>query len=322
VHVGKRQTALYSWNDNAAKGEIENFVARVTHRESPDFIRPGERIAVFDNDGTLWCEKPMPIELGFMLERLASMAHRDATLRHRQPWQAAWDRDYEWLGRAITKHYQGEDADVKVLVSGIVKAFRGWSVEDYEAAAYAYLHRSVHPALGRPLADCVYLPMIDLMRYLEAHGFTLYIVSAGDRDFMRPITAEIYGIPPERVIGSSTALRYRGGSAGGSVVYRGKPEVFDDGAAKPVQIWSRIGRRPVFVVGNSNSDIPMLEYAGGSSRPSLRMLVLHDDEDREFDYIAGAERSVQRAQTEGWTIISMRDDWATVFVPSLATGRV
>jgi len=317
VNLGKRHTALYSWNDNAVKAEIEDFVVRVTLRESPDFVRPGERIAVFDNDGTLWCEKPMPIELGFILQQLAAMAERDPALRSRQPWKAAWHRDYDWLGGAVTKHYQGDNSDVKLLLSGILKAFRGWKVEDYEAAAYSFLHRTAHPTLGRPLADCVYLPMIDLMRYLEANGFTLYIASGGDRDFMRPITAEIYGIPPERIIGSSNALRYREEEHGGSVVYRATPDVFDDGPAKPVRIWSRIGRRPIIAVGNSNGDIPMLEYTGGS-RPALRVLLLHDDGDREFDYIAGAETSLKRAKAEGWTVVSMREDWATVFVPSMA----
>lgn len=315
---GKRHTALYSWNDNAAKAEIEEFVVRVTLRESPDFVRPGERIAVFDNDGTLWCEKPMPIELGFILQRLAAMAERDPALRDRQPWKAAWDRDYQWLGGAVTKHYQGDDSDVKVLLGGILKAFRGWKVEDYEAAAHFFMHHTQHPVLGRPLVDCVYLPMIDLMRYLESNGFTLYIASGGDRDFMRPVTSEIYGIPPERIIGSSNALRYREEEHGGSVVYRATPDVFDDGPAKPVRIWSRIGRRPIIAVGNSNGDIPMLEYAGGS-RPALRLLLLHDDGEREFDYIEGAERSVKRGKAEGWTLVSMRQDWATVFAPSMAT---
>jgi hypothetical protein len=163
--------------------------------------------------------------------------------------------------------------------------------------------------------------MLDLMRYLEANGFTLYIASGGDRDFMRPITAEAYGIPPERVIGSSHALRYREDKQGGSVVYRAAPDVFDDGPAKPVRIWSRIGRRPIIAVGNSNGDIPMLEYAGGPSHPALRLLVLHDDAEREFDYIAGAETSVQRAKAEGWTIVSMKHDWTSVFAQAMAGSR-
>ena len=164
------------------------------------------------------------------------------------------------------------------------------------AAAEAFLQRRQHPTLGRPYGDCGYLPMVELLRYLEANGFTIYIASGGDRDFMRSVTDEIYGIPPERVIGSSNALRYHGGRHGGSIVYRAAPDVFDDGPVKPVRIWSRIGRRPIIAVGNSNGDIPMLQYAGSPSGPALRLLVLHDDSEREFDYTAGAEKSLELAQ--------------------------
>ncbi len=146
--------------------------------------------------------------------------------------------------------------------------------------------------------------MVELLRYLEAHGFTCFIASGGSRDFMRSITSEIYRIPPERVVGSSNGLRYDSGS----IVYLAEPDVFDDGPAKPVRIWSRVGRRPVLAGGNSNGDVPMLEWADG-----LRLLVLHDDAEREFDYVTGAEQSLERAQADGWTVVSVKNDWATVF---------
>jgi hypothetical protein len=155
--------------------------------------------------------------------------------------------------------------------------------------------------------------MIDLLGYLEANGFTNYIASGGDRDFMRPVTQAVYGIPSERVIGSSNALRYTPGEHGGSVVYEAQPDHFDDGPTKPVRIWSRVGRRPILAAGNSNGDTEMLQFAGGPSRPGLSLLVLHDDPDREFDYTAGAERSLEQAKAQGWTVISIRRDWATVF---------
>jgi haloacid dehalogenase-like hydrolase len=155
--------------------------------------------------------------------------------------------------------------------------------------------------------------MIELLDYLEANGFTSYIASGGDRDFMRPITQEIYGISPERVIGSSNGLRYDEDDDGGSISYLAEPDVFDDGPTKPVRIWSRIGRRPVLAVGNSNGDVPMLRGAGGESRSTLRLLVLHDDAEREFDYTAGAEQALETAKAEGWTVVSVRDDWAAVF---------
>jgi phosphoglycolate phosphatase-like HAD superfamily hydrolase len=304
---------LASWNDGPATASIREFVARVTTDGSPDFVPPEERVAVFDNDGTLWCEKPMPIELGFILQRLAAMADQDPGLRGRQPWKAAYDKDYGWLGDVITKHYAGDDSDVKVLLGGILQAYAGMDVEDYQDAAHRFLHAGRHPTLGRPFAECGYLPMIELLGYLEANGFTTYIASGGDRDFMRPVTQAVYGIPSERVIGSSNALRYTPDDQGGSIIYLSEPDVFDDGPVKPVRIWSRVGRRPILAAGNSNGDIPMLQFAGGPSRPGLRLLVLHDDPEREFDYVAGAERSLEQAQAQGWTVVSIRRDWATVF---------
>jgi phosphoglycolate phosphatase-like HAD superfamily hydrolase len=304
---------LPSWNHTQTRQAIVDFVESVTREGGPHFLAAPDRVAVFDNDGTLWCEKPMPIELGFILIRFAEMAEKDASLRDRQPWKAACERDFEWLGSVITKHYHGDDSDVKVLMGGILRAFAGTTVEDYAAAADAFLRGENHPTIGRSFRDCGYLPMIELLRYLKANGFTSYIASGGDRDFMRPVTEEIYGIPAEHVIGSSNALRYQQDESGGSLVYLAEPDVFDDGDTKPVRIWSRIGRRPIVAGGNSNGDIPMLHYTGGPSRRGLRLLVLHDDPDREFDYTAGAERSLERAGEEDWTVVSIKDDWATVF---------
>ena len=304
---------LRSWNDGAALAAIRDFVARVTAEGSPELLPAAERVAVFDNDGTLWCEKPMPIELGFILQRLAEMAEQDESLRERQPWKAACERDYAWLGNVMTKHYAGDDSDVRVLMGGILQAYAGWSVEEYAAAADDFLHDGTHPALGRPLVACGYGPMRELLAYIEANGFTSYIASGGDRDFMRPITQEMYGIPPERVIGSSNGLRYQEDEHGGTVVYLAEPDVFDDGPVKPVRIWSRIGQRPVLAVGNSNGDVEMLQFAGGASRPALRLLVLHDDAEREFDYTAGAERALEQAEKQDWTVVSVKNDWHRVF---------
>jgi phosphoserine phosphatase len=254
---------------------VIEFVESATRKGDGD-IPPEERVAVFDNDGTLWCEKPMPIELGFILQRLAAMADEDPALRLRQPWKAAHDEDYAWLGDVVVKHYAGDDREVKTLLGGVVRAFAGWSVEDYATAADAFMRNGRHPTLGRSFFECGYRPMVELLRYLEAGGFANYIASGGSRDFMRGFAQGIYGIPPERVIGSSNELRYRG-NGHGSVVYQAEPDVFDDGPAKPVRIWSRIGRRPILAVGNSNGDLPMLQFAGGPSRPALRLLVLPDD---------------------------------------------
>jgi phosphoserine phosphatase len=304
---------LTSWRDTATRGAIVDFVERVTTAGGADYVAPAERIATFDNDGTLWCEKPMPIELGFILKRLAEMAEADESLRGKQPWRAARERDYRWLGEALTKHYHGDDGDVKVLIGGMVQAFAGMSVDDYAAAAGAFIRGGQHPTLGRTFHACGYAPMIELLDYLAANGFTNYIASGGDRDFMRPITEEVYNIPSECVIGSSNALRYLEDAGGGTITYAAEPDVFDDGPVKPLRIWSRVGRRPIIASGNSNGDIPMLRYAGGPSRPALRLLVLHDDGEREFEYVAGAEKSLEQAAAGDWTVISMKRDWSAVF---------
>jgi hypothetical protein len=307
---------LASWQDGPAKSAIVDFVTRVETAGGPEFVPPVERIAVFDNDGTLWCEKPMPIELGFILQRLAAMAEQDPSLRERQPWKAARENDYAWLGEVVTKHYNGDDSEVKVLMGGMLQAFDGMAVDRYSADAAAFLGREQHPVLKRTLRDCGYAPMVELLRYLEAHGFTTYIASGGDRDFMRTVTSDIYGIPPERVVGSTNALRYVAGPDGGSIVYLAKPDVFDDGPIKPVRIWSRLGRRPILAFGNSNGDIEMLQFAGGRKRPALRLLLLHDDKEREFAYVSGAEKSLDLAKASGWTVVSMKDDWRAVFSPA------
>jgi hypothetical protein len=309
------EPSLSSWNDTPARDAILGFVDDVTRKGGARYVPPLERVAVFDNDGTLWCEKPMPIELGFILQRLATMAEQDASLRATQPWRAAFEKDYAWLGDVVTKHYRGDDRDAKVLISGILKAFAGMSVDAYSDAAEAYLHRGQHPTLRRTFRDCGYKPMVELLRYLEFHGFTTYIASGGDRDFMRVVTDEIYGVAPERVIGSCNALRYQEDDDGGSIFYLAQPDVFDDGPIKPVRIWSRIGRRPIVAVGNSNGDIPMLQFAGGRARPALRMLILHDDRAREFEYAAGAERALDLAQAQAWTTVSIKYDWQSVFEP-------
>jgi phosphoglycolate phosphatase-like HAD superfamily hydrolase len=304
---------LPSWNDTATRNAIVAFVQAVTLEGGPSYVPPEERIATFDNDGTLWTEKPMPIELGFILQRFAAMAAQDSSLREKQPFKAAYEKDYAWLGEVITKHYHSDDSGVKVLMGGILQAFGGMTVEDYTASAHAYLHQGRHPTIGRVFAECGFLPMVELLRYLEANGFATFIASGGDRDFMRPVTWSAYGIPPERVIGSSNALRYTPDEQGGTLAYQAEPDVFDDGPIKPVRIWSRTGRRPIMAAGNSNGDIHMLQWVGGPGRPALRLLVHHDDAEREFDYVGGAEKSLELAKEHGWTVVSVKNDWATVF---------
>jgi hypothetical protein len=241
------------------------------------------------------------------------MAQQNPALRNQQPWKAAVEKDYAWLGGVITKHYGGDDTDLPVVLKGLLTAFEGVTTEDFAERAGNFLREQSYPMLKRLYSQCGYGPMIELLRYLEANGFTNFIASGGGREFMRPITMELYGIPPERVVGSSLSLAYCENGDGGDVVTRPHLDVLDDGPAKPTRIWSRIGKRPILAGGNSNGDIQMLQFANKPPRPALRLFVLHDDAAREFDYVAGAEKSLELAKQYGWTIVSMKNDWKTVF---------
>jgi phosphoserine phosphatase len=307
------EALLVSWNDTPARAAIVDFVAMVSDEGSAGYVDTAERVAVFDNDGTLWSEKPIPIQLDFTLFRLTELASKDPSLRERQPYKASVERDFRWLAEAMVKHYHGDDADMRLLLAAVESAFTGMSVEAFEAEVLGWLKDASHPVLHRPYLSCGFVPMVELLRYLEANGFTTYIASGGDRDFMRPFAHTIYGIPPERVIGSALGLDFNAGGDDTQLVYKSKLEFFDDGPEKPVRVWSRIGRRPLVAGGNSNGDIPLLRFARTGSRAALRLLVLHDDDDREFAYTAGAEDALERAKERGWTIVSVKNDWGTVF---------
>ena len=299
---------LGGWNDSPTAAAILDFVDRVT-REGPDYVAPQDRIAVFDNDGTLWCEKPAYIQLDFIVRRLAQRAAADTSLLQQAPYAAAAAGDLGWFGEAVTAHYRGDDSKLIALGGAVLAAFQGMTVEEHADRVRAFFADARHPSLNRPYTACGYTPMVTLLRYLETRGFTNYIASGGGRDFMRPVTGELYGIPPERVIGSSVGLDF----SDGHLLTTSRPEFLNDGPVKPVRIWERVGRRPILVAGNSNGDIEMLDYACAGERPALALLVHHDDAEREFAYTAGAEKALERAGQQRWTVTSMRDDWATVF---------
>jgi phosphoglycolate phosphatase-like HAD superfamily hydrolase len=304
---------LSLWNDAPVRQAILDFVGAVTTPGSPDFVPSVERIAVFDNDGTLWCEKPLYIQLDYLLRKLAVQAESDPALRNRQPWQAAWEKDYHWLGSTVTKHYKGDDAQLQVLLEGILALSTGQAVERIEAEARDFVDCVRHPSLNLIYRDCIYTPMLELLRYLEANGFTNYIVSAGGRDFMRGFVQQLYGIPRERVIGSTVAYRYLESGNSGEILQRAKLESIADGPGKPIQIWHLIGRRPILAAGNTNGDLEMLAFSGGDKRPALCLLVVHDDAEREFAYKAGAEKVLRLAQRRGWTKVSMKSDFKQIF---------
>jgi phosphoserine phosphatase len=304
---------LPGWRDGPAKQAIVEFVTRVCGGDGSKPVPVAERLAVFGNDGTLWCEKPMPIQLDFILRRLGEMAEADPALRGRQPWKAAHERDYGWLSAVMQEHYAGDETKVRVLGAGILAAYDGISVEDFEARADRFLRSGQHPTLGRGYLECAYAPMVELLAYLAANGFSNYIASGGGRDFMRPISQEVYGIPRQRVIGSSAALAYTSDEHGGTITHKPEADYLDDGPQKPIRIWSRTGRRPLRAAGNSNGDVPMLQFTQHQDKPFLRLLILHDDGEREFAYTTGAERALDQAARDGWTVISVKNEWATVF---------
>ncbi len=304
---------LQSWTDGPTKSVITDFVARVTEEGDPNYVEPAARVAVFDNDGTLWTEKPLVIQLDFTIRRFREMARNDSSLQDQQPYKAAYEDDLQWLSAAMIKHYQGDDSDLELLEIAVPRAFEAVTIEDYDQRVKAFFAEADNPKLKRPYRECGYAPMVDLLRYLETNGFATYIASGGDRDFMRPVAQEMYGIPPERIIGSALGISYSVEGGQSSLVYKGAMDFFDDGPEKPIRIWSRIGRRPILAFGNSNGDVPMLEFSGGPSTASLGLLLLHDDADREFDYVAGAEQALETASRQNWTVVSIKNDWNTVF---------
>jgi phosphoserine phosphatase len=294
--TGSGETRLGSWNDGDTKRAIVDFVRRVTTAGGSDFVREDERIATFDNDGTLWCEKPMYVQADFILRKWGAMAAADPSLRDRQPYKAVVERDMAWLG-GILNH-------VPELVAGLGDAFGDLTPEEFETEVRAFFTSVQHPTLGVPYTGVGYAPMRELIAYLESNGFTVFICTGGGRDFVRVVGQELYGIPRYRVIGSSPVVEYR---AGHLVRTPAIEQPIDDGAGKPVHIFARTGRLPLFAAGNSDGDIQMLETA------RFGLLVHHDDGDREFAYDSGAEHALAEAKDRGWTVASMKTDWTTVF---------
>jgi phosphoglycolate phosphatase-like HAD superfamily hydrolase len=306
--------ALQSWNETSTKRTILEFVGRVADPSSPSFVPSAERVAVVDNDGTLWCERPAPVQAEFLMARLRQLAQATPSLRDQQPYRAALEHDYPWLVHAIERHYNGDDDELKKASAALLGAYAGVTLEQYEQYARQFVQRAQHPLLHRSYLRCGYAPMIELLDYLRGNDFTTYLVSGGSRDFVRTFAEELYGIPPERVIGSTSELVFQQRGDHATIVHGSRLGVFDDGDAKPVQIWSTVGRRPLLAVGNANGDIAMLRFCAHVSRPSLALLLDHDDERREFNYRAGAEEALRSARALGWTVISLKEDWKQVFI--------
>lgn len=306
---------LASWNDGDAKSAILAFVQKVTTAGAPTFVPPAERIATFDNDGTCWLEKPMYIQLQHGLRAIGRMAASKPEARARQPFKAVYEKDMAWLGKVASDYAKGDPGGFFTLGEGIAEACAGTTVEEFEADALDFLSSAKDERFSVPYKQLVYKPMVELVRDLQDNGFQVYLTSAGGRDFMRAVSEEVYGIPPAMVIGSSVATECSVDADGLTQVMRTK-EVempIDDGPGKPPHIHRAIGRRPIMAGGNSNGDIEMLKYAAAHEGPTLELLVHHDDAEREYAYDGGAEKALELATNEGWIVVSMKDDWSTMF---------
>ena len=300
--------ALPSWNDGASKRSITGFVARVTQQGGPDFVAPAERIATFDNDGTLWVEHPMYVQLAFALDRVKAMAPLHPEWQHTQPFQAVLEGDMKALAAA------GEHGMAELVMA----THAGMTTDEFQNIVTQWLATARDPRFKRPYTELSYQPMIELLAYLRANGFKTFIVSGGGVEFMRPWTERIYGVPPEQVVGSSIKTKFQ--------MRDGRPELFrlpevnfiDDGAGKPVGINEFIGRRPIAAFGNSDGDLQMLQWATMAGGPSLGLIVHHTDAQREYAYdrdtsFGRLDKALDAAALNNWVVVDMKNDWKRIF---------
>ncbi len=310
----KAQDPLPSWNDTAPKEAIIAFVDKVTKEGSPDFVPVAERIATFDNDGTLWCEQPMPVQLFFALDRVKALAPQHPEWKTKEPFASLLKGDVK------TALAGGEHAVLELFMA----THAGMTTTDFEQIVKDWLATARHPKFKQPYIACVYQPMVELLAYLRANGFKTFIVSGGGIEFMRPWAEKTYGIPPEQVIGSSVKTQFEMRDGQPVLVRLPALNFNDDKGGKPVGINQHIGRRPIAAFGNSTGDQQMLEYAQGGNGARFLLLVLHDDAAREYAY--GPAKGLpdtklgaftpalyEQAEKDGWTVVSMKDDWKKVF---------
>lgn len=304
-----RSDSLPSWNDSATKTAIVEFVARVTKDGGPDYVPPAERIAVFDNDGTLWSEQPMYFQLAFAIDRIATLAKDHPEWREKQPFKGVLEGDLKAVAAS------GEHGLLEIVAA----THAGMSTEEFAGIVDSWLTSAQHPKFKRPYTALVYQPMLELLSYLRANGFKTFIVSGGGVEFMRRFAENVYGIPPEQLIGSSGVVKFDIGADGEPrLVKDAKIEFIDDGAGKPVGINRFIGRRPIFAFGNSDGDLQMLQYTAAGRGARFMGLVHHTDSDREWAYdrashIGKLDKALDEAKSKGWAVVDMKTDWSVVF---------
>lgn len=299
---------LASWNEGATRNAIIEFVSKVTRQDGADYVAPPERIAVFDNDGTLWTEQPMYVQLAFALDRVKALAPQHPDWTSKQPFKAAIDGDLKTL--AASGH--------RGLLELLMATHAGMTTEEFEKIATDWIATARHPKFKRPYTELVYQPMLELLAYLRANGFKTYIVSGGGIDFMRPWTERVYGIPPEQVIGSSIKVKYEARNGKPALVRLPEIDFIDDKSGKPVGIHSHIGRRPLAAFGNSDGDFEMLEWTTSGSGARFGLIVHHTDAVREVAYdrpshFGRLDKALDQAKARGWVLANMQKDWKKVF---------
>jgi phosphoglycolate phosphatase-like HAD superfamily hydrolase len=305
---------LPSWNDGTTKSAIVEFVQKVTDKSSPQFVPAAERIATFDNDGTLWPEHPMYTQLAFALDRIKALAPQHPEWKTKQPFKAVLDNDLKALAAG------GE----KGMVELVMASHAGMSTAEFEKIVTDWFKTAKHPRFKRRYTELAYQPMLELLAYLRANGFKTFIVSGGGIEFMRPMTEKVYGIPPEQVVGSAIKTKYEIRNGKPVLMRLPKIDFIDDKAGKPVGINTFIGRRPIAAFGNSGGDREMLEWTGAGSGARLMMLVFHDDAKREYAYGPAnglpdtkfgtfPQSLMDEAKQKGWAVISMKKDWKVIF---------
>ncbi|MES2476965.1 MAG: HAD family hydrolase [Verrucomicrobiota bacterium] len=310
--VARAAEPLPSWNDTGPRKAIVSFVEKVTKEGSPDFVPPAERIATFDNDGTLWAEQPMYFQLLFALDRVKVLAPQHPEWKEKEPFASLLKGD-------VKGALAGGEAAIAQIV---MTTHAGMTTEEFDQIVKVWLATARHPVAKKPYTEMIYQPMLELLAYLRSNGFKTFIVSGGGIEFMRPWTEKIYGIPPEQVIGSSGKTKFE--MVDGMPVLLKLPEInfIDDKDGKPVGIQSHIGRRPIAAFGNSDGDLQMLQWTAAGKGPRFCLLVHHTDADREWAYdrvshIGKLDKALDEAKAKGWTVVSMKDDWKTIF-PTVA----
>jgi phosphoglycolate phosphatase-like HAD superfamily hydrolase len=299
--------ALPSWQDGAARAAILKFIGDVTRVGSTSYVPPEARIAVFDNDGTLWSEQPMPFQLSFMIDRLKAVAPQHPEWQNTAAFKALLAHDTAALAR-----------NRKAFLQMISVANSGMTTDEYDESIRNWLASAKHPAFDRPYTELVYQPQLELLDLLRANGFKIWIVSGGTAEFMRVWVNKAYGIPPDRVVGTEEKLKYEVRDGRPVLIRMPGFDFVDDGPGKPVGIFRAIGGRPILAFGNSDGDREMLEYTASGPGETLALLVHHDDAAREFAYdrqssLARLDKAWDEANARGWTVVSVKHDWKTVY---------